>query len=522
MNRAPVFPNGARYLALLALMIFLAPLLMGVTAQRMYKDGSAQEQQGNLYPAALQYLDALDKNQKHKKSKEAIGRVAKGAYEEKLAIAHEYEDQERFANALSEYEALEDFLSRLRGVNAVNFTVVDVRQKMIEMRGAAAEKLYQRGEETFASGHLTHAIDFYRSAQTFKADYKDSTDKIATALYKLGDEELEAKRFRSAATRFVESLRTKDVPPNDAALRAASIHTALGRYFIQQGACRQAMKDLELADKLLGNQQLSEDLAQAEACSVVSTAILPYENPTNRSLAGMALGDTVADATASKVRGGASRFVKLMERAALDAVLAEKGLTAVGVSSAAGTNLEGVDYLVIGKLTQVQVEHPGDTPQLQSIVGQQRYSCTKTRNDGSTYTANCWRDIPVEYYYHSDRLVIRVSGSASVVDVKTGEQVGSCSLQAVAEDSVEWADTFRRASDQEPITLVERNRTGGLEIDDYDVLYLIDGNRNLKSEGDLAASVIEKLSQDSSDMILDAVDSPKSINDPVELQVIPL
>ncbi len=517
-NNVRILRNRGRCALGLVVILAITPMLMGITAQRLYKDGQSLEEQDNLYAAALSYMDALDQNPNHRKSQEALNRVAEGAYEEKLAIAAEYEGQGRFEDALEEYKDLEALVKDLRYFNALNFSTISVNDKILEMNSSAAEQAYQQGEQAFAQGDWDKALDRYDEALFFTAGYKDAVDKLATCLYRLAEQDLESHNYRQAAKGFVDSHKAKVVPPGDAAMRAAEIHAALGNHFIEAGSCRQAVEELTMADQLSGGR-VADDLVRARDCATFSVAMLPFDNPTGRNLAGMALGERLADATSSRVRKDVSEYVKIMERSALDAVLVEKGLSAVGVSSSAGTRLEGVDYLVVGKLTQVQVEHPGDQPQTRSVMTRQRYDCVKTSSSGNTYNDHCFRDVPVEYTYHSDHLAIRVAGSVTVVDVETGEQVGSKALDASARDSVEWADAFRRASNQESVTVVEINRRGGLETSDYAVLHLAERTRTLRSEGELASDVVEQIARDAAGVVVGSVDNPGPLKDPAELSI---
>ena len=49
----------------------------------------------------------------------------------------------------------------------------------------------------------------------------------------------------------------------------------------------------------------------------------------------------------------------MVERGALDAIFAEQNLSAQGLTAGRTSSIQGVRYLVIGKLTQVQVTQPG-------------------------------------------------------------------------------------------------------------------------------------------------------------------
>ena len=494
-----------------------APVLMGATAARMYKDGQGLEEAGKYYLAALKYLDALDKNSNHKKANAALLAVAETAYEQKLGLAKKYETERRFPDALKEYSELKSFLRRMDQVGVVDFSVVDAAAKIDEMENASAEQEYQEAESALAEGQWDQAIDYYKSAQFYKTSYKDTDEKIALAVYSRAENELEAHAYRAAAKSFLLSQETVGGAYKDATERSTQIYAALGSYFLDQGYCRQAVRDFGRARKLGGASLVGDDLSRAEECAVVPVAIMPLENPTGRNLAGMALGDAIADAISADVRKGGSDFVHIIERGALDTIFAEQGLSASGVTTGNVTRLSGVRFISLGKLTQVNVEAPDVTNVKRSSVGSQPYECQKQKSDGTNYTATCWRDVPLDYIEHTASINVRVAGSLTVVDVQSGVQVASKTFESEASDSTTWADSFTYANTTNPATVVERQRSGGIQIQERGIEEMMNAPRTIRSESDLVPGIIKEISFSAADAILDVVDADPDVRDPSSL-----
>ena len=518
VNRNAMVGEGRRLrsLAIMVLLVAVAPLLMGATAQRMWKDGTRLEEQGSYYPAALKYLDALDKNPRHRKAGASIVAVAEQAYEEKLEIAAAYEADGRFPDALEEYEELFEFLRRLKGVNAGSFATVDVGKKIGEMADASAEQQYQGGAQALAAGRWKRSISHFRAAQSFRRGYRDTDELIATAEYGWAEQDLEARNYRSSAAHFVaadEGLGGAGF--RDAAVRAAGLYAALGRHFLEQGACRQAVSDLQSASKLAAADRVAGLLEQAEDCAVTPVAISAFENSTGRNVAGMALGELLSDQTAGKVDERASRYVRLLERRALDRILAEQGLSQAGIATGSSSQVRGVRYLVFGKLTQVRVDSAPPRRSARSTTGSRPYSCTKTNSRGDAYSGVCHSEVTVEYIEVEQSLAIQISGSVTVVDVKTGEQLTSRPIEASAQDSVHFVES--PSVDGRGVELTMWQHNDGIGVRERDIRRLVEARRLVVDEGVMAAQVVDSLSSQASEAVIQVVDVAHSVRDPAEL-----
>jgi len=503
-----------RSLSRYGIALLLPLLLSGCAAVKLYHEGQDLEESGKEYPAANKYLDALHQNEKLKKPREALTAIAEAAYDEKLKLAQDYEGTERYPDALKEYRALVKYLDRLKDENALTFAVIDANAKVGDMQNAAAEQQYKLAETALQAHQWDAAITSYTSAQGFKAGYKDTADKVALAQYSWGDDELTARRHRSAAEHYVKATESAGSGYKDAGQKAGGIYAALGHYFIGADRCRQAVKDLRVAAQLMGPSAVATDAAAADGCAITTVAILPFENPTGQTVAGMALGDALADQTAAKVSRGASEFVHLMERGALDALLAEQGMSAQAVAGGSTSRLTGVRYLVLGKLTQVRMQRAQPTVSTLTSTAVIPYDCPKTNSKGETYQGTCNQDVTVAYRRHDAQESLTIAGSLRVVDVKTGAQLAAPSLSASLADRISYAEGF--AVNGSSVTVVRRGFNGGTQVPD-DVLELSEARSMLVDEGQLVQQALDKMSGDAAQAVLRSVDIEQQATDPSTL-----
>lgn len=500
----------------LGLLVLLPVLLTGCPAQKLFHEGQDLEARGKDYSAADKYLDALDTNPKLKKPREALGTVAEAAYKEKLEIAQGHEQQANYPDALAEYRKIRQLLDRLKSEDLITFDVIDARTKIGEMENAAAEQQYKIGEAALQARRWEAAVAGYTESQRFKDGYKDTADKVALAQYSWGDDEFTAARHRSAAEHYLLATQSAGPGFKDAAKKAGNIYAALGHHFIGADRCRQAVKDLRRAAPLVTSEAIAADTAKAEECAITPVAILPFENPTGQTLAGMALGDTISDGIGSWVSGHVSEFVHLVDRSALDQILAEQGLSATGVASGSTSKLRGVRYLVVGKITQVRSDKPAMTNASRTVAGKLAYDCQKTKNDGTTYNGTCYNEVQLSYVEHAQTESVVLVGSVKVVDVKTGEQIAAAALEGRATDAIKYADGFMYAGTNNP-AVVEGNQ-GGVNVSN-EVAALAKSRTTLKDEGELTKAVLERVVGTAADVVVKAVDIEKEATDPSTLVI---
>lgn len=502
MQSETVAPTGR--IARLGLVVALTTGMFGCAAGRLYGQGQDLEKEGHPYEAMQKYLDALDIKPEHEDSTTALRAVARKAYDAKLAICVRYEKGRDFPAAIEQYKELETQMARVRSRGALSFAMVSFFAKYAELKNAASEDHYVAGEAALAQRDWRRATREYDAAQGFTKGYKDTAEKTGTAYYSWAEDDLTAMRWRGGAEHFMAVVKAAGSGFRDASARASALYAALGRHFLGADRCRQAVRDLRLARQGSDDPRLAEDLARAEECSVTPVAILPLENPTGRNLAGMALGDTLSDAIGMKVQKKVSEFVRLVERAALQTILAEQSLTAAGIATGTVSKVRGVRYLVLGKLTQVRTDSQGPGQTRRSFASQESYECQKM-DKGRSYSATCWRDITVGYQLVTAKVTARVAGSIKVVDTATGEQLVTQALDTTVSDQIAYATDFSR--DLENIRVPD------------EVSQWAKARQGLRDEGELASDLIESLGNTAAEAVASAVDRERPATDPVVLEL---
>ena len=492
-------------------------LLPGCPATKLYKEGLDLEEAGKEFKAADRYLDALDTNENHKKAMEALRAVAEEAYREELAVAEGFEKDAKYPAALDAYRLLDTYLDRVRGVDALDFSAINTNEKIGEMQDASAFARYKNGEERLAARDWEGAVEEYEAAQSFRPRFKDTAEKVAIAQYGWAESELSSNKYRSAAKHFSLAVDSGGPGFKDAAKRSGALYLALGRHFIKADRCRSAVRDLRHARDLGAEGDVLTDLQTAEACAVTPVAFLPFENPTGVGLAGMALGDTLADQAAANVKAKASEFVRIMERSALDAILAEQGISSSGLAGGGKSNVKGVRYLVLGKLTQVRLVTNKPKATKVTFETRQAYDCQKTSSDGKAYAGTCYQDVKLSYSDHKADISLDIVGSLRVVDVLTGEQLAAPSVQSTAKDAIHYADNFEDAAGN-GVAIAKRGRTGGIEVDGS-YIELSEARTSLKDEGELANQVVADIAKQAAEATLKVVDVERKAVDPTSLAI---
>lgn len=488
---------------------------IGGDAQRAYKEGKELDEAGQDYRAALKYIDALDAKPDHKKAIEGLLACAKDAYVEQLGTAEDAETGKRWATALDEYRALNTLGQRIELIDGPKLRDPGLPAKIDLMATNAAEEQYLLAEQALGGTRYESAIGLYRQAQKYKPAYKDSQAKISDAAYRWGESSLGTKLYRESAGHFELAAAEAGGAYKDARTRAGKIYAALGKAHIKPGECRQAVRDLRTAKGLDNATAPAEDMTAAEACAVTPVAILAFENPTGVNIAGIAIGDSVADETTMNVAKGASEYVKLLERSAFDRILTEQGITAVSAAAAPG-KLTGVRFLVIGKITQVKLERVPVAAKAIQTTAQQSYSCMKTKSDGTSFESSCYQDVPIAYDDYTGSVTARLSASVRIVDVASGQQIAMESIESVATDSAHYVSGYRTLAGSAFVPLPRTTTDHGITVD-ASLTDLQGGKQTLNSDDQMAKAAVADLAARSAKVVLGAVDVEKAPADPTTL-----
>lgn len=475
-------------------------------AYQAVKRGDELVEMKNHYAAANEYLKALQLDRSYEKAKMKLCQISRVAYEQKLAPAENFERSADFVSALREYKDLSSFLDAINSYNCLNFTAINVKQKITEMQSSASEKYYREAEGLFGSENYSDAIQKYKTALNYNNPYKDSTEKITESYYQVALKSETQKRFRHAAENYVNATNTIE-GYKDATHRATYLYYSLGEYFLSKDLCRNAWNDFNEASKINpGFKDVSDKLSKADACAISKIAFVRFDNSTGRNIAGMSMGDFIFDEIKSRLQKNCSKFIRTLDRDELETILSEQKMGMSGLTDEYSTfkRLKGVHYLIFGKLTQVNSVRLAPKEENMRTTGTQNYSCTKTGSKGKQYEGTCSRDVTVSYTKHSDKISVSLSGSIKVVSVSTGEQLIYHNITANRSDSVTYADITSDASSVSiPSSLKD----------------LVDAKRELKDEDSLTKEMVAAIAGEMVGKILEKVDRAKSVTDPVEMKM---
>ncbi|MDI6744725.1 MAG: CsgG/HfaB family protein [Thermodesulfovibrionales bacterium] len=294
----------------------------------------------------------------------------------------------------------------------------------------------------------------------------------------------------------------------DALNKAADLYYSLGNYFLSKQLCRNAWSDFNEVTKIKPDfKNVNEKIKEAETCSVTKIAFIKFDNPTGKNIAGASMGDLIFDEIKSSLQKRASQFIRVMDREELETILSEQKLGMSGITDEYATfkRLKGVHYLIFGKLSQVYFNKPVQKQESRQTTGKEPYSCTQYDKKGRPYELICYRNVNVHFKQISANIGVSLTGSMKVLGVSSGEQVIYHNINVKKEDSVTYAADFSRDISQVKV---------GSEI-----TTLADARRDLTGEDSLTREVVNDIANDMIRQILDKIDRPTSVSDPVELKV---
>jgi len=492
------------------LLTILAALFIGCgAAGKGIKRGDQALARGDNFAAANEYISVLVMKPKNSKALAKLSSIAKPAYEQKLKMAEGYKDQSDLENALTEYKELRQFIDQLKTYNALNFIPLDVNKAINDVSAGAAEKHYSLAESFFKQAQYEQAISGYESALSFTRPYKDVYEKIAESYYSMALNREQTKRYRLAAENYQKAFEQVR-GYKDASQRAATIYYNLGVYFLSNGQCRKAYEDLSRAQSIIPQYpEIDNKLSAAKERATTKLAFVQFDNTTGKDLAGMTLGDFIFETIKTNVQSRASQFIRLLDREQL-LVLAQEQRISEGMLSGESTapmKLEGVQYLIFGKINQVREVHSGLSRAPMSAEYDYWYEVPYTDDKGKSRTKTEWAKGTMYYSSFKDKLSVTIGGSIRVVEAKTGAVVINHQISEERMDDITYADEFRASHE-----LTADN----VSYSD-DLKQLAKMRRELKDIDTIAKDMISSIAATMTGKILSSLDITPSISDPTNL-----
>lgn len=486
-----------------------------------YKDAKKAYTTGNYDRAVVLLAEKLRKKPKHKNSAKLLMVVLPIAYERHQSQAEEAELRQDWDKALKEYYAISKLTKEIRSLppvmkpktkprKPIQWPNPDISAKIRDTIQKGTEKHYIQAEAFFNNNEFGRAIEEYRASLNLTKPYKDCRDKIAESYYCTASDSEQRGNYRYAVNNYEKAFETIG-RYKDASQRAATLCYALGCYFLSEGHCRKAYEDL-LRARAINPQYLdvNEKIAAAKDCATVRIAFVRFDNPTRRNLAGMALGDFIFETIRTKVQYKASEFFRMIEREELLVLTLEQNISE-GLLSSESTvpiNLEGVNYLIFGKLNQVRDVHAGLSETPMNAEYEYSYYVPYTDKKGRQKQRLEWKKGQMYFSLFKDKLSVALAGVIRVVETKTGAVLINHQISEEVIDAIVYADEFRAAHD-----LTASNVHFDKEIKEF-----ASARRELKDVDTLAKQMINSIATKMSEKILYNLDRTPTVSDPTVLK----
>jgi tetratricopeptide (TPR) repeat protein len=488
---------------------FIVVALIGCAgpAQKAFKSGEGMLEVKDYYGASKAFISALQYEPDFKEAKIKLCGNAKAGYEYKHGRAEEFEKSANYDSALGQYGELQRYVHDVDKYGCLNFVVANLENKIKEMKSGASEADYREAEAQFNAVNYDGAISKYKRALSQNNPYKDSTEKIAECYYRLANGNEKQGVFRTAAQNYLSAMATVS-GYKDSLSRAVSIYDALGDHYMTKKMYRNAYDDYSEVRKIDPQYTgITEKIAKAEEAAVIKIAFVKFDNKAGKDLAGASLNDVIGDEFQVKLKQKASHFLKFMDREQLESILGEQSLGREGLTDdySSFKKLKGVNYLVFGKLNQVNLKAPGKKSKNYYEEIQKGYACIKTNKKGQTYEDTCYQKAKLGYVETSASISLTMGGSFKLLNVASGEQTINTNFNINKADQVKYATDFSE-------DLSQVNASSGL-------VALAKERQELSDDDTLMKQVVDELTNDAVSKILAKLDTAQSYNDPVSLKL---
>lgn len=487
-----------RHLPRAAILLLFGAQLIGCPAGKLYREGQRFEEANQDVRAAETYLDALDLKPAQKRSNKALAAMAESAWNQLHRVAAEREAAGSYPEALISYQRLLTLTQRLDQHDLLTFPTIDVAERVEAMANAAADERYRFGEAAVASGRWAGAVKGYSEALSFKADYKDSTQKLAFSYYNWGAASVASGAWREGAERYASAEQT--VPRyQDAAAQAARIYAALGRDFKERGACRSAVRDLRASLRYAADPKVEADLGASLSCATSRVAVDVFGNPTHVSPGGLAVGDVLSEKLIAAIPRGASEFVRAEAYTSAGA----RGLSA----------WPGPAYGLSGKLVQVRVTSPEPVERRRETTVDQRVPCAP--GDGEPGSL-CLVPARIAYVERSLNPSVSLEISLTLTDLHSGATVSTDKVTATAADDVSWAEGLTLGG--RPAPVAQGDDDLGLVLPD-ELIERLNAPRQVRGPDTLARAALDQAASAIASKLRPVVDAEAPAADPVALKL---
>lgn len=483
----------------------LLALLLGGCLPSPYRLGVQAAAEGRLTAAVDHWLDAAEADLDDPRPARQLDAWLNDSWEFGLDEARELEADGLPDGALAAYDAI---LLRAERAEALglHLDVEPAREERDAVRRQLSSRAMARGDEALAEGQLDTAESAWQSAIAFSPDTLDLGDRLGVLARLRAEDALRLHHYRESSESYHRAFELTGDQDMDA--WAAAIDAALGRYALEQRACRQAVADLGRAHQLPNDDLLDADLATARRCARVMVSIEPFELDLQHEAATrVALPSLLVDQLEVLLRGEGSEWIRIFD----EDLLGRAGANATPERR----------YRVRGRLTRITVETVEPSKIERTGEGRDRIPCPEEVQIYRGDDAVCTNPVPIAWQEHVTSRSVRLVGSVKVTDLATAEVI-TRPLDVTEERVVQWVDGFEafRGEGRVPFVPRERPEEGVVAVDPA-LVALTRPATPLPSEDDLLLEAVRRLGRDAATEILAIADHEAPLEPPRRLRIAP-
>ncbi len=418
-----------RQAKIICLLLMLAIMAGCSVSKQAYKEARKYDEAGLFVESAEQDLKALDKDPKFKEAKKHLLGVAPKAYDELMRRAQNLQQAENWDQAVAEYKHLDRLLSRcLR--HGVVFETVNVKERLAKARNRAAAFHHKNAETLFEKKDWRRAAQAYLKAHNHVDNFKQSFDKAIRSYMSAGNQSLKERSYPAAIKDFKDALK---VAPNHATAekRLAESHYRLGRQFYDNGQFRQALTQLEEAERLNPDAKHIEQWAdKAYEAAVQYVAVFPFVNRTRVRID----GNHIARALLTVLETRNLKFVDFMQHSETMALMNNVNYGPYGRISESQLREvaleEGLDSFVWGTILDISV---ADSPENMTEMTHEKEITVKDSMGKEVDTTET-----IYYREYSRERNVRVQMEHVILETQTGKILDRHRFTRKISDVAQW------------------------------------------------------------------------------------
>jgi len=299
-----------------AVVALCAVLLTGAT--NTWPDGKALVDQGSYAEAGQLWAQALEADPGDKGARKGLKKYGELAWQQSLDRARELEADGKYAEAIPAFEQVMALERVLTSYDLMRFDrgPEDTRAERDAARKRLLEESYSKGLAAFQIAQYETAVTHFEVARSIDPIYLDLPAQLGAVHKALAAVALTSARYEDAVREFRMAFDFTHDPSNLA--WGAAILAASGRYYLREGACRQAVEAFEKAMPFAVNEpHLDADLATAQECAAIDLIVVPFELAPGITVpAGYDLGSLVSDKLSEQLVAQGTRHVRIIDSTA--------------------------------------------------------------------------------------------------------------------------------------------------------------------------------------------------------------